>query len=516
MASTTSTALEDTAGRADTTALADTAGIAAWSSRTFGFLAAMDFAPEGQTLLLGVSGGADSVALLDFWVRLGAPRFGCRVLAAHVNHGLRAASAADQAFVERLCGRLGVPLFLRALEPAQRPPRESVEMWARRERYLFFGEKAREAGADWVLTGHHRDDLVETVFQRLGRGTGPVGLGGIPFRRKPGIVRPFLDRSREDILRYLELAGQPWREDESNADLAMERNWYRHRYLPGLRPEVPDLDERVFRLAMDMQAMRAGLEVLEDEADRLRRDGRGRLHLPAQEIDGMRADGDTDALRFWFRRLMTASSGPAPMVTKGILLEFLRQWEKSPQSVFVQMSAKVALKREKDGIYCIELASNLALLAPSGLKMPCPATALSVILETGCETGAGSGGIAWRWGGQGFALSFRIYLKRADLPYPEPWEGRAIFDADLFSCTLVIRTRNAGDRFSPLGVRSRSRKLKTFFNEEKIPIEMRDAIPIITSGDTLAWVPGHGISEFFKVSGKTTRILELVLACENP
>ena len=112
--------------------------------------------------------------------------------------------------------------------------------------------------------------------------------------------------------------------------------------------------------------------------------------------------------------------------------------------------------------------------------------------------------------------------------FPAAGEGRAIFDADLISCTLLVRTRKDGDRFSPLGVRSESRKLKVFLSEEQIPVGIRDEIPLVFSGrhrgeadgaigdETLAWVPGHGISEFFKVGPETARILEMELTCPNP
>ncbi|MDQ3003590.1 MAG: tRNA lysidine(34) synthetase TilS, partial [Fibrobacterota bacterium] len=209
-----------------------------WDRKTYDFLASQGWAPTGTTLLLAVSGGADSVALLH-WAMRAAPRFRWGLAVAHVNHGLRGTARRDQEFVAALCRENRIPFFDRNLDPTARPTRESPEMWARRERYSFFAEAADRSEAEWILTAHHRDDLVETVFQRLGRGTGPRGLRGIPFRRDQ-VVRPLLNRSRAEILGYLRLCGASWQEDESNADVRINRNWYRHRYLPALREREPD------------------------------------------------------------------------------------------------------------------------------------------------------------------------------------------------------------------------------------------------------------------------------------
>ena len=134
-------------------------------------------------------------------------------------------------------------------------------MWARRERYARIEAAAAESGTDWILTAHHRDDLVETVFQRLGRGTGPRGLAGIPFRRGK-IVRPFLDLTRADIRAWFAAEGGAWREDASNADTDFDRNWYRHRYLPPLRASEPDLDARVAAMAANIAVLVPGIDTL--------------------------------------------------------------------------------------------------------------------------------------------------------------------------------------------------------------------------------------------------------------
>lgn len=496
--------------------------------------------PSGLSLLLCVSGGADSIALLNVCHRL-APRLGFRLLAIHIDHRLRRESAEDAAFVARACCDLGIDLETFVLDPVVRAPRESVEMWARRERYARFEAAAAGTGADAILTAHHRDDLVETFFQRLYRGTGPRGLAAIPFRRGR-IVRPLLDRSRAQIRAYAGALGAAWREDASNADVTLNRNWFRHRYLPALRARVPDFDARVAAMAAAMAAIGPGFDSLEAMDGAMRWDVADVPYLDPAVLAGKVRGEDRDSLRYWLQALARAAAvsaglAIAPTVTPAILREFLRQWVRDSDALRVQIAPELAFVREKRGIYCVRAGS----ISETGLwqaKKTCSPQAQRVILDNG------SGLAAWRWGERTYTLTARRYPRPADLVFPASSEERAIFDADRISCTLQVRIRKDGDHFSPLGTQSRSRKLKTFFNEEKVPAALRDSLPIVVScheagrtedgesdkhsddagvptgdrseGEVPAWVPGYGISDFFKVRGSTTHILELVMICENP
>jgi tRNA(Ile)-lysidine synthetase-like protein len=489
--------------------------------------------PSGSWLLLCVSGGADSIALLRAFHRLG-PRLGCRLSAVHVDHRLRPESEADAAFVARACADLAVPLSAYVLAPSTRAPGESVEMWARRERYARFGAALAAAEASgrtaWILTAHHRDDLVETFFQRLGRGTGPRGLAAIPFRRG-NIVRPFLDRPREEVRAYAAALGAAWREDASNADVTLDRNWYRHRYLPALRAREAGLDARVAAAAAAMASLRHAFDELESREGLLRFDPEGKPYLGTDGLSERIAEGDRESLRHGLQALVRAAipaGSPAPTVTPAILREFLRQWAQGSGAVRVQVAPGLALVREKRGISGLR-AAFLNEIGRGPAKKSCSPEAQRVILESGAASAV------WRWGGCRYSLTARRFPRPAGLDFPPPSEDRAIFDADRISCTLLVRIRKDGDRFSPLGMQSRSRKLKTFFNEEKVPAGLRDSLPIVVSchpqeragttadgesdaltGEVPAWIPGYGMSDFYKVRGSTTHILELVMKCENP
>ena len=195
----------------------------------------------GRTVLVAASAGIDSTVLAHALHAL-AQRLGLRLVLGHVNHGLRGAeSDADQAFVEALGAKLGVPVLCRRVAPqalrAGRPSRArpTLQEAARRVRYAALDEMAGAAGAERIATAHTLDDQAETVLLRLLRGTGPSGLGGIPERSPDGcIVRPLLGVSRREIERFAAGRGLCWREDASNRDPAYARARLRRDWLRGL------------------------------------------------------------------------------------------------------------------------------------------------------------------------------------------------------------------------------------------------------------------------------------------
>ncbi len=194
--------------------------------------------------VVGVSGGADSVALLRALHSCGVP-----LTVAHVNHRLRGAdSDADESFVRALCESLGVECRVLSADVAALAAGGNLEATARRVRYAFFAEVAAEVGAAWVSTAHTADDQAETVLHRIARGTGLQGLRGIAAERN-GVVRPLLAVTRADVLAHLAAINQPFREDASNADPRFTRNRIRHELLPLLRTFNPDVVSALAHLA---------------------------------------------------------------------------------------------------------------------------------------------------------------------------------------------------------------------------------------------------------------------------
>jgi tRNA(Ile)-lysidine synthase len=212
----------------------------------------------GDRACCAISGGADSTALLLLVHAANAlPKnaLGVGLSAVHVNHGLRGAeSDGDQAFVEALCARLGVPLHLRRVDTPARvqAQRETVEEAARNLRYQEFRRILESGAATHILTAHTLDDQAETVLMKLLRGAWLEGLGAISPRLEfaPGtVLRPLLEVRRAALREFLKARQQPWREDSSNADEAFTRNRLRHTVLPVLREENPQIDQALANLA---------------------------------------------------------------------------------------------------------------------------------------------------------------------------------------------------------------------------------------------------------------------------
>lgn len=202
------------------------------------------------TVLVAVSGGADSVALLQALTKV-AGRLDLQLVVAHYNHRVRGEAAdTDAEWVEDLARRLGWPV---SVEQAPEIPAELRENAAREERYAFLKRTAAATGATVIVTGHTRNDLVETVLHHLVRGTGITGLQGIPASRvleeNLRLVRPLLDVSREEILQFLTEISQDYRTDATNIDQRWTRNWVRHAVWPVLQERYPQGDEAIARLA---------------------------------------------------------------------------------------------------------------------------------------------------------------------------------------------------------------------------------------------------------------------------
>lgn len=191
--------------------------------------------PPGTRVVVGLSGGSDSVALTLLLVDLARHGDFSVVSLAHLNHRLRPTGARDEAFCRDFAARLGLRIAIDAVDVQRYAAsrRMSIEAAARIVRYDFLHGVAIDAGADRIATGHTQDDQAETFLLKLIRGAGLTGLGGV-YPRKGALIRPLLDVSRADLRRYLAAQGETWVEDETNEDVANPRNRVRHLVLPEL------------------------------------------------------------------------------------------------------------------------------------------------------------------------------------------------------------------------------------------------------------------------------------------
>lgn len=501
------------------------------------------FDPAYRNLLLAVSGGADSVALLHYFAREVRPFTGCTLHALHVQHGLRPATSAeaDADFTVNLGHQYDVPVAITRLNPALRKPSESIEAWARRERYAALQTQAAEKNCAFILTAHHRDDHVETMALRLLRGEGWQALTGMAFMRSPGIVRPFLLVPGANLRAYLKAHAQNWREDTTNNDLNFLRNRLRHHILHPVFPEdAPSSPssprDRLFAASQTLRQLAPWLEILEPQAPHFF--GTTPFWHYADLAEPL-AQGDTPLVLKRLRALVQAVQGPQGWPKKPFLHGFKLDWPLQPD-FFLRTTGWVRFFGDW------QITQNFSLR----LQSPSPETenqAYFTVVRTGAPTAqAQTGGqskanpkpvlessgfefprfefplshlpqtLSFEIAGKGYRLTVQP-IEQPKVhpmvrgPFPAAQEMRAVCDARAFSSTLLIRTRQAGDRFSPLGIRSQSRKLNTYFNEHRVPAEKRNALPLVLSNGRVVWIPGYALSEWVKVVPESELLYELVL-----
>ena len=253
-----------------------------------------------QPVVIAVSGGADSVALLHALHAVAPTEARRQMLVAHAEHGLRETAARDRRFVVEQAEGLGLPCHWQQLPvmSAQGVSGEGIEATARQLRYSFFSELAHAHGARHVAVGHTLDDQAETILQRIFRGTGIAGLAGMPRVRQladgVGLLRPLLDLRRWQVREYLRACGLLWMEDETNADIHFSRNFLRHRVLAEVEQgPYPAATEAIVRLGEQaaglMAGRRADIERFLNEA--VERQADGSLLLPNRLAGLVREDG---------------------------------------------------------------------------------------------------------------------------------------------------------------------------------------------------------------------------------
>ena len=216
-----------------------------------------NFFKTKQTVLIALSGGADSVALLHFACALGKKKQ-FKVCACHVNHNLRPTAKRDENLVIKLCKELGVPLIVKkvAVKTLAKKEKLSLEHAARKLRYKALEEAAQKYKAKVIAFAHHADDNIETFFLNILRGTQLKGLGGIPVERPFGdikIIRPFLCLSKQEILDYCAYHNLPFENDETNFDDIYTRNFIRLKLLPMLEEKQPQIRKHILEICKQVQ-----------------------------------------------------------------------------------------------------------------------------------------------------------------------------------------------------------------------------------------------------------------------
>lgn len=413
-------------------------------------------------ILLAVSGGLDSMVMFHLMKNAGF-----RVGVAHCNFQLRGEeSLADEALVRATSVQRQVPFFSRKFETARHATAEriSIQMAARDLRYTWFEDLLAKEGYDYVATAHHFNDVIETVFMNMVRGTGIDGLIGIS-PKKQRVIRPLLFASRRMLLDYAVEHEVAWREDASNLKDDYPRNFIRHQVIPRLEELNPNF-EGTFR----------------DTHERLT----GAVQFSASHIKSFKTQAVTvsgHSLSVDIAKIRTLES-PAVMLWE-IIKDFGFKYDHckkvvadhQPGKVFFSVSHQLVVDRD---LYLIAPKRTLAFA--------------TVEIEEGqreCHEG-----------GQWLAFTHAEqpgYILRKD-------SALAQLDADLLRYPLTWRTWRAGDYFTPLGM-AQEKKLSDFLIDLKIPFHHKADVTVLESGGDIVWVVGYRISERYKVKPETRRVL---------
>ena len=458
---------------------------------------------QGDSVLVAVSGGPDSIALVHLIYSMAA-EFSLRPAIAHLNHCLRGSdSDRDAQFVTETARQLNLPIYAQSkdVRSFQKRHRLSLEEAARTVRYRFYNAVATEYGFNKIALGHQGDDNAELVLMNLLRGSGHLGLSGIAPVRGGKIVRPLIRLRRSEIIDYLTEKKLPYITDASNTDPAFLRNKVRHQLMPVLQTDYnPKIIEALNRLGEILQAedqwIAATLEPVFEQCVEFRTDDKINLSVPAFNTLAK-------AIK---RRIVRKSILSIKKDLRRITLEhvdaILRLTEKGrnpgrlnlPDGIVVSRNhaelsfqkSDIHLKSKDPEIFQKSARHYQYALSPPTTLYIKEAEASIVLCEIDIE----------------------------ELPnFANSDTTAAFFDLDRLILPLTVRNFRPGDRFSPLGLKG-TQKVKKFFANLKIPTVKRQKCPLLLSEGRIVWIAGHRIDNAVKVTPQTRRVLkaELLLA----
>jgi tRNA(Ile)-lysidine synthase len=466
-------------------------------------IATHDLARPETRVVVALSGGSDSVALAHLVRGLDAAGVLRAAGAAHFNHQLRASADRDERLSADIARTFGWPFAADRADVAAiaRGEKRSIEDAARTARHAFFEWARVELGADVVALGHTRDDQAETFLLRLLRGAGSRGLAAM-HPRNGAIIRPLLDCRRAELRAYLAERGAEYVEDESNADVRIPRNRVRAELIPLLQdrfnPSIVDV------LADQAELARGEWSWMEDAANQIAARASSGSPAPGELVEAVeKAELDRAALlaaplalrRLVLWRAMTAAAGGRPVAFDHVqdALALLESGTAgagidAPGHRLDLVGSRIVLSSSAAG------AVGRATKAEANFfRYPLSIPGEVRLAEAGCLISAESG--------------------PAGL---EPPAGRnpavAIVRSDVCRGPLAVRNRRPGDRFHPVGLGGRQKKLQDFFVDRKVARASRDAVPLVVDdSDRIVWVAGYGIDAEFRVTDSTQAVLILRL-----
>lgn len=437
---------------------------------------------NGDRILIGVSGGVDSIVLLDVLVRIKA-RYNIDIIVAHLNHCLRGEDAEkDEQFVKSLSEKYGLKCYTKKsnMNLFAKENKISSEEAGRILRYSFFDELVKIENCNKIAIAHNKNDQAETILMRIFRGTGLDGLVGIKHVNN-SIIRPILDCSRDEIEEYQKMNHLEYREDYTNSQTIYTRNSIRHEMIPLIKKEYnSNIIDSLCRMSNLIQD---DLNIINTSVME------SLLKLEFQEHTKMVSFNKEKFLELDIalqKRVVRYGINKVKLDLNGI------------EDKHIENILKLALNSSTgkkiditDGLIARNNYTKLEILYKQ---------ASGKDFEFEVEIGST----------QNFE-SFKIesYLEdKKNIDFYTKDIFLKFFDYDKMKCTIKIRNRRVGDKFIPLGMTG-SKKIKDLFIDEKIEADKRDEIPIVVCGDEIVWVVGYRIGDKFKVTDKTEKVLVL-------
>jgi len=472
----------------------------------------------GGTVVVGVSGGPDSLCLLHVLNRL-REAYGIELHVAHLDHRIRGSeSKEDAAFVARLAEEWGLPATVEARDVPRlaRETKLAIEEAARQARYSFLGRVAQVVGARRIAVGHNADDQTETIVMHWLRGAGLAGLRGMLPQTNLGgmrleaawpdhppldlhLIRPLLETPRAEIEAYCWEHELEPRFDRSNLDTTYHRNRLRHELIPYLESYNPNIREVLCRSA---QVINDDYNFLQAELERV---------WPAV-VSSESGEAITFDLERW-RALPTSQQ-------RSTLREAVHRVRRSLRNInWIHIENALSALRAKPAGTQVTLPQGLMLsigyhdftVADEGyvpeVDWPLLLVESLSVAVPGVTELPDSG-----WCLEAAVIE-REEFGRAHLDNPNPWQ--AFLDCERAGSELALRQRRSGDCFQPLGLGGHKKSLHVFMIDHKIPRPLRGFVPIVASPRHIIWVAGWRIDERAKITDSTERILHLAFRSVN-
>jgi tRNA(Ile)-lysidine synthase len=446
-------------------------------SKTMDFIRRYELAVPGQSVLLAVSGGVDSMVMLHLFSRL-CEQMKLHLSIIHVNHQLRGEeSKKDEEFVMEMSDVYHIQFYSERIDVTSYAHELglSKQLAARQLRYECFERVRGQAGADAVATAHHSDDNAETVLLNIIRGTGIRGLAGIPPKRELGcIIRPLLFATRKEIEAYAEEQGVKYRNDSSNRSLAYRRNELRHNILPVLQKRNPHIVETLNYVAGMMQDVNQKMRRIVDNTIDIitKKDSQGNLVLNVIKLKS-----EPDFLRDEIFVELLHRMNLEPTEKK---VDALHRLCTQPTGRIVELSVGLAACRDRNHIV-FKITDNEQ---PNIRQVEF-----------------------------GRSYDYKNYLVSIGTPemVPSTYLGTReveYIDAERLGKQLVLRPWHAGDWFVPLGMKAK-KKLSDFFTDQKVPRYQKSSIPVLESDGIIVWICGKRLDDRFKLTDQTHTAIRL-------